>query len=132
MTTRKPPGEGWESFVERQIREAQERGEFDDLEGAGKPIPDLHRPRDELWWVRKKLKAENLSYIPPTLQIRKELEEARAQIERATSEQQVRRIVSDINERIRIANREALHGPASTVGRLDEEKTVREWRERHG
>ena len=132
MSTRKPPGEGWESFVERQIREAQERGEFDDLEGAGKPIPDLHRPRDELWWVRKKLKAENLSYIPPTLQIRKELEEARAQIERATSEQQVRRIVSDINERIRIANREALHGPASTVGRLDEEKTVREWRERHG
>ena len=29
----------WESSVERQIREAQERGEFDALPGLGKPLP---------------------------------------------------------------------------------------------
>ncbi len=39
-------------FAERQIEEAIERGEFDDLEGAGKPIPDLDGDYDPLWWVR--------------------------------------------------------------------------------
>jgi Domain of unknown function (DUF1992) len=29
----------WESAVERQIREAQERGEFDDLPGHHRPLP---------------------------------------------------------------------------------------------
>lgn len=32
---------GFESWIDRQIREAQERGEFDDLPGAGEPIKGL-------------------------------------------------------------------------------------------
>jgi DnaJ family protein C protein 28 len=28
----------WESWIDQQIREAQERGEFDDLPGSGKPL----------------------------------------------------------------------------------------------
>jgi hypothetical protein len=44
MTERKPPGMRYEDWIERQIREAQERGAFDDLPGAGKPIPGLDRP----------------------------------------------------------------------------------------
>ncbi|SMC89901.1 DUF1992 domain-containing protein [Lentzea albidocapillata] len=39
MTQRKPPGMGFESWIDRQIREAQERGEFDNLPSAGKPLP---------------------------------------------------------------------------------------------
>ncbi|MDQ3030353.1 MAG: DUF1992 domain-containing protein [Actinomycetota bacterium] len=130
MSPRKPAGENYESWVDRQIREARERGEFDNLPGAGKPLPDLHRPYDELWWVRKKLKEENLSYLPPALQLRKEVEEAREQITRARSEREVRKIVAGINERIREANRTSLQGPASTVMPLDEEQKVRTWRER--
>jgi hypothetical protein len=38
MTERKPPGMSFESWVDKQIREATERGEFDGLPGAGKPI----------------------------------------------------------------------------------------------
>lgn len=129
MSPRKPAGESHESFVDRQIREAQERGEFDNLPGAGKPIPDLHRPYDELWWVRKKLKEENLSYVPPTLQLRKELQDAREQIACASSEAEVRDIIAAINQRIRAANRSALQGPASSVMPLDDERTVRQWRE---
>lgn len=105
-------------------------GSSTNLPGAGKPLPDLHRPYDELWWVRKKLKEENLSYLPPALQLRKEVEEAREQITRARSEREVRKIVAGINERIREANRTSLQGPASTVMPLDEEQTVRTWRER--
>ncbi len=129
MSPRKPAGESYESFVDRQIRQAQERGEFDNLPGAGEPIPDLHRPYDELWWVRKKLKEENLSYVPPTLQVRKELQDAREQIAGASSEAEVRDIIAAINQRIRAANRSTLQGPASSVMPLDEEQTVRQWRE---
>lgn len=42
----------FESLPERLIREASEAGEFDDLLGAGKPIPGAGTVDDELWWVR--------------------------------------------------------------------------------
>ena len=54
---RKPEKMRWETWVERQIRESMARGEFDNLPGAGKPIADLDRPYDELWWLRRKLRA---------------------------------------------------------------------------
>jgi hypothetical protein len=67
MTQRKPAGLGWESWIDRQIREATERGEFDGLPGAGEPIPDLDKPFDELWWVKRKLHSEGLTYQPPSV-----------------------------------------------------------------
>lgn len=45
-------------YVERRIREAIERGEFDDLPGSGQPIPDLND--DPLWWVKKWVERERL------------------------------------------------------------------------
>jgi hypothetical protein len=45
-------------YVERKIREAMARGEFDDLPGAGEPIPDLND--DPLWWVKKFVERERL------------------------------------------------------------------------
>ncbi|GBD84913.1 hypothetical protein BMS3Abin02_01307 [bacterium BMS3Abin02] len=41
-----------ESLAEREIREAMERGEFDDLEGSGRPIPGLDGNYDPAWWAR--------------------------------------------------------------------------------
>jgi hypothetical protein len=49
-----------ESMVERRIREAIERGEFDNLPGAGKPIADLDQPEDELAWVKRWMKREGI------------------------------------------------------------------------
>ena len=86
MTERKPPGVSWESHVERQLREAEERGEFDDLAGKGKPLPGIDEPHDELWWVKQLLRREQVSALPPTLELRRQVEEARAQIENAPSE----------------------------------------------
>jgi len=40
MTEQKLPGMSWESWIEQQIREAQEAGAFDQLPGAGKPLLD--------------------------------------------------------------------------------------------
>lgn len=50
----------YESVVERRIREAMERGEFDDLPGTGKPLPDAGQPYDELWWVKAWLRRNDI------------------------------------------------------------------------
>ena len=130
MTERKPPGIGFGTWVERQIREATERGEFDNLPGAGKPIADLDKPHDELWWVRQKLRREHLSWLPPTIALRKEAEEALLAASRAGSEDQLRRIVADINRKILEGNRKAASGPPLNLMPFDVERVVRNWRER--
>lgn len=40
------------------IREAQEGGKLDVVEGAGKPITGLSRPYDPAWWARNWLETE--------------------------------------------------------------------------
>jgi Domain of unknown function (DUF1992) len=130
MTERKPPGVSFETWVERQIREATERGEFDNLPGAGKPIADLDKPHDELWWVKQKLRRENLSYLPPTIALRKEAEDTLLAASQAASEAQVRRIVADINRKILDGNRKAASGPPLNLMPFDVERVVRTWRER--
>jgi hypothetical protein len=130
MTERKPPGIGFGTWVERQIREATERGEFDNLPGAGKPIADLDKPHDELWWVKQKLRREHLSWLPPTIALRKEAEEALLAASRAGSEDQVRRIVAVINRKILEGNRKAASGPPLDLMPFDVERVVRTWRER--
>ena len=52
----------FESWVERQIREAQERGAFENLTGAGKPLSDDGDGYDELWWIKRKVREEGLSF----------------------------------------------------------------------
>jgi len=117
----------WEDSVERQIREAIERGEFDNLPGAGKPLAGLDGPRDEEWWAKEKLRREKVSYLPPALAVRKELEVALERIAQATSEVTVRQIVTDINERIVHVNSHTITGPSSTVMPLDVEVVVQRW-----
>src|SRR5829696_7061355 len=59
----KTAGASWmryESWVERQVREAIERGEFDNLPGQGKPIRGLNGRDDENWWVKSYLEREHL------------------------------------------------------------------------
>jgi hypothetical protein len=131
MTSRKPPGVAWESWVDQQIREARDRGEFDDLPGHGKPLPDLDRPRDELWWVRKKLEREKVSYSPPSMGIRRERDGALERIAAASSEAEVRKLIAAINDRIRYVNSHTISGPPTTVAALDVEETVERWRSQH-
>lgn len=50
------PGESFETHIDRVIREAVERGEFDDLPGEGKPVPGAGTKDDEGWWLRKWVK----------------------------------------------------------------------------
>jgi hypothetical protein len=130
MTERKPPGVGFRTWVERQIREAMERGEFDNLPGAGKPIADIDKPHDELWWIKQKLRRENLSYLPATLALRKEAEDALAAALAARSEGQVRRTLAAINRKIVDGNRKAASGPPLNLMPFDVDRVVEDWRRR--
>ncbi|MEU7004110.1 DUF1992 domain-containing protein [Nonomuraea sp. NPDC046570] len=119
MTDRKPPGVGFETWIDRQIRETTERGQFDNLPGAGKPIPGAGRPYDEMWWIKQKLREEELSFpLPGTLALRKKAEEARARAVEARTEAEAREIVEDINDEIRDGHRKLLSGPPLTLSLL--------------
>jgi len=64
---------GYEKIVEQRIKEAMEKGEFDDLPGKGRPIPledDSHVPED-LRLAYKVLK--NADCLPPELLEKKEI-----------------------------------------------------------
>ena len=70
----------YESSIDRQLREATERGEFDNLAGAGRPLRDHGREYDEDWWVKDWLEREGATagVIPPTLALRREVEDLEA------------------------------------------------------
>ncbi|GAA2630846.1 DUF1992 domain-containing protein [Streptomyces axinellae] len=128
MTERKPPGISFETWADRQIREAEERGEFADLPGAGKPLAAIDKPYTEQWWVERKMRDENLSCLPPSLALRKEAQEAREKAAEAQSEAQVRAILSGINVKIAEAIRRPPDGPPHRLVPFDVESAVREWR----
>lgn len=130
MTKRKPEELSFESFVERQIREAQERGEFDNLPGAGKPLPDLDKPYDELWWVKSLMKREGLSVLSTALELRREVEKGLELAFALGSEAQVRQAVKLLNLKICTLNRTAHEGPATSLATLDAQRVVQEWRKR--
>jgi hypothetical protein len=129
MTQRKRAGVRFESWIDRQVRSAQERGEFEDLPGTGRPLADLDRPHDEMWWVKRKLRRENLSYLPPSLALRKEAHDTVAGVNRARSEAEVRERIEAINDKIREAIRQGIRGPDLNLAPFDVERIVREWRQ---
>ena len=49
-------------YVDLEVQRAMERGEFDDLPGAGKPLklPDRHDPD---WWLKQLIERENISGV---------------------------------------------------------------------
>ncbi|WP_432140570.1 DUF1992 domain-containing protein [Streptomyces sp. bgisy084] len=132
MTERKPPGVTFESWIDRQIREATERGDFAGLPGAGKPLPHLDQPYDEMWWIKDKMSREHLSYLPPSLALRKEAEDALEAAAAAPTEAALRRILTPVNERIRAALRTPLEGPPLNLVPFDLDEVARKWREQHG
>jgi hypothetical protein len=131
MTERKPLGMSFETWVDSQISRAQERGEFDDLAGAGKPLP--HRTADESTyaWVLDKARQENidvLGMLPPALALRKEREDLPRRVVGLPAEAAVRALVEDFNARVELFWRRPQEGPAVPVGLADVETLVAVWR----
>jgi hypothetical protein len=117
-----------EHWVDRQIRQAQERGELDDLPGAGKPLPK--RRGGVVEWVVQKLHEENQdtsALLPPSLAIPKEVATLPERLAKVRTEQKVREIVEDINKRILAVHRAPQVGPPLRMGPLNVDEVVKDW-----
>lgn len=91
---------GFQKIIEKRIKEAQERGEFDDLPGRGEPLKiedDSHIPED-LRLAYKVLK--NADCLPPELELKKEIRQIEDMLEHIPDEREKYHQIKRINYKI--------------------------------
>jgi len=131
MTERKPPGMSFRSWIDQQIQEAEDRGAFENLPGAGQPLPNRGEADDGLAWLREKLKKEGVSsdeLLPTPLKLRKQRQRLAESVPELRSEQDVRDAVAELNHRIMEWRRIPL-GPPIFVPLVNEEEMLARWRD---
>src|SRR3954452_21177355 len=111
----------YESSIDRQLGEAAERGEVDNLAAAGQPLRDHGREYDEDWWVKDWLQREGATagVVPPTLALRRETEELESRVDRVRTEREIRDYLADLNERLRKARVGLMDGPPVVLPPFD-------------
>ena len=131
MTERKPPDISFTSWIDRQINEAAERGAFDNLPGAGKPLPKRTEEDAAQAWLREYLRREGVSaeeLLPTPLKLRKEIERLTESVQDLRSEQQVRQVAADLNRRI-LEWRRIPVGPPLFLPLVNADTLVSTWRD---
>ena len=131
MTQRKPSGMTFETWVEQQIRRAEDEGAFEGLSLTGKPLPRRDREKSSYEWAlewAKREEADVAGMLPTGLALRKEREELPARIARQTSEVAVRALVEAHNARVDQYYRRPVEGVWVPVGMADVEELVAGWR----
>ena len=125
----------WESPVERAIREAQERGEFDNLPGAGKPLRGIGASDvdDPDWWVKGLVQREQLDMtgaMPPAIALRKERQTFPESLLDLRTEESVRAVLEDFNRRVKLDRLRPAVGamPPLIAPTVDVEDMVGQWR----
>ena len=103
---------GWESLIDKKIREAMAAGEFDNLAGAGEPIDLSENPYEDPNWRTAHRMLRNAGFAPSWIEERKdidaELEAARIILARAwTIRSNARDTQHEQSARGRWANAEA-------------------------
>ncbi|MEJ7795078.1 MAG: DUF1992 domain-containing protein [Nocardioides sp.] len=120
-----------QTWVDLQIQRAMDRGDFNDLPGAGKPIENLGSEHDPDWWLKQLIERERISgVLPASLQLRKEDAELDDQLDALGGEQAVRREVTDFNARVIAARYRLPEGPPLVTMPRDVDATVAAWAER--
>jgi hypothetical protein len=131
MTERKPTGMSFETWIESQIARARDEGAFDDLDGAGKPLPRRTREETAYDWARSWAKRENADVagmLPAGLALRKEREELAGVVARQSSEAPARAVIEAHNARVDQYYRRPQETPWIPVGMADVEQMIAEWR----
>lgn len=118
------------AWVEIQLQQAIRSGEFDNLPGAGKPIPGIDGPYDPDWWLKRLIERERISVLPPALALRKEDAELDATLDRESSPTAVRKVVEDFNARIVDARRQLQGGPPVITPLRDADEQIAAWKQR--
>ena len=124
----------FEGMIGKLIRQAEEQGSFDDLPGAGKPLPpEAETVGDDDWWIKSVARREGIGRyaLPVPLALRRKAQDLRAGIVEARSEAQVRELVADYNKRAHKAQREPHEGPSVVIPLVEADDVVAAWRERN-
>jgi hypothetical protein len=122
---------GFTSWVDQQIAEAERRGVFDDLPGAGKPL-NLKPSGGDYGeaWVRDYARREGVQpdeFLPTPLRLRREIERLNEAVGGFRSEAEIREIAGDINRRI-VEWRRIPVGPPIHVRLVNADDLVARWR----
>lgn len=118
-------------WVDHQVRAAMERGEFDDLPLAGKPLPHIDTARDPDWWLRQFIEREHITgVLPEALQLRKDDAALRDDLDRLRSPGAVHDAVESFNQRVVAARRQLQGGPPVVTALRDTAVEVAAWRDR--
>lgn len=125
----RPPGVSFETWIDRQIREAMDRGAFDDLPGAGKPLRNLGDRGDS--WIMGKLQREGIEApLPGKLALRREVHRIQDTLADVDDEARAREIIEDLNAQVRQSYRVPEQGPAIWVSLVPVDEALAEWRRR--
>jgi len=127
MTERKPPEVSWETWIETQIRVAMGEGAFDNLPGAGKPLPGFGQEYDPLWWQKQLVKREQVSVLPPSLELLRKVETELAAVGMLEDEAAIRRRVAALNVEITKINATAVEGPPTRLSLLNVDQVLARW-----
>jgi len=124
---------GFTSWIDQQIAEAERRGVFDDLPGAGKPLSLPPGAADGDYgqaWLRDYARREGVAaeeMLPTPLRLRREIERLAETAGEFRSEQEVREAAADLNRRI-VEWRRIPVGPPVHVRLVNADELVARWR----
>jgi DnaJ homologue, subfamily C, member 28, conserved domain len=130
---RKPPQMGFTSWIDQQVAEAERRGLFDDLPGAGQPLNLRPGAPDGDYgqaWLRDYARREGVpaeEMLPTPLRLRREIERLAETAGEFRSEQEVREAAADLNRRI-VEWRRIPVGPPVHVRLVNADDLVDRWR----
>jgi hypothetical protein len=114
----------FQKIVEKKIREAQQKGEFENLPGRGEPMTledDSHIP-EELRLTYKILK--NANCLPPELQLRKEIRQMEDMLDQIPDEKEKYRHIKRLNYKVMQLNMMGKSSPLLDETEIYYEKLV--------
>ncbi len=131
--TRGPTQAERAAAAEIAVQQAMRRGDFDNLPGAGKPLPGLNvdARHDPDWWMRRKIEREQLRGIgPAAYTLRTEDAGLDETLDALHRPDEVRAAVEDFNARVIEARRQLLGGPPVVTALRDVDAELAAWEQR--
>jgi hypothetical protein len=130
---RKPPQVKFQTWIDQQVADAERRGLFQDLPGAGKPLTIKPGAADGDYgaaWARDYARREGVpvgEMLPTPLRLRKEIERLAETAGEFATEAEVREAAADLNRRI-VEWRRIPVGPPIHVSLVNPDNLVARWR----
>ena len=81
-----------------------------------------------MWWVKQLAKREQLSLLPPSLELARKVEKELAALDKLPDEATVRRRIDALNVEIGKMNATVVEGPPTRLYKLDVDQVVARWR----